>query len=452
MGNLKAFFVGDNSSNINWGGRAASRALLEVLGTEFQISDAIYGSEFSLNSAGFSYVNIPLPKKRAWIYREVVGRRQRYKLCDGVVRLGELCGVKDFVSIDPKETTQNILRSMKREPRLRQIVDGVRKADVVILHGEGDMVFCTPPRREALYLLGIGALGLHLGKKVAFVNAMISDCHSTGRNEGVFSAARDILSRCHAVMVRDWASLEFIRNEMPEVVPNLIPDALFTWFPVINRLRSQVPTNADLIIPFPEEWDNLGRVDLSKPYICIGGCAAAAEDHDRAVEHFARMVNKVKQFGRKVYLTENDGRDAFLRMVAKRTGTAYLPANISVFAGGAILGKASLFISGRYHPTILASLGGTPSVFLETIGHKMHSLQETLDYEHVRQFQTFPSEAECDEMLGLASQYLEEENPYRERIQNVARRRCEEAMTLARLLKQKFMGEITTPEADRGKN
>jgi hypothetical protein len=431
---LKALLIGDNSSNPNWGGRGGSMALYDLLKRRFHVSGAIPGSAFSFSSAGFGYINTLFPKRYDWVFLHLVTNRKKRRLFDYFVRFQEFFGARDFVSIDPEETVRNILASKASHPGIREIFEQVVDADLLVVHGEGDLVFTTPPRREALFLLGMAALGIHLGKKVAFVNALVSDCPSTGRNRDVLSAAQSVLSRCNPVVLRDRQSYDYVTNEMSGIVADLIPDSLFTWFPIIERYRSEIPTNGDLLIPFPEPRESLGKLDFSKPYVCVGGSAGVSGSHERAVEHFSLIVEKVKQLGYQVYLTENDGPDGFLRSVAAKTGAGFIPVTTSVFAAGAILANARLFISGRYHPTILASLGGTPCIFLGSSAHKMFSLQKLLEYDYVHEFPLFPSAAQSEEMVALAKRYLDQGESLRQKIRNVARKRCEEALTLPDLI------------------
>ena len=44
-----------------------------------------------------------------------------------------------------------------------------------------------------------------------------------------------------------------------------------------------------------------------------------------------------------------------------------------------LLANAAVFVSGRWHPSILASTGGTPSVMFSGNSHKMRGLAEILD-------------------------------------------------------------------------
>ncbi len=138
----------------------------------------------------------------------------------------------------------------------------------------------------------------------------------------------------------------------------------------------------------------------------------------------------IRELGYPVYLTENCGGDSFLEEVAASEGVGLIPVYTSVFMAGAILANARLFISGRYHPTILASLGGTPCIFLGSSGHKMHSLQKLLEYEYIREFPVFPLLEDIHEIKELAKTYIERGDPMRDKIKAVAKKRYEEAIRL----------------------
>jgi polysaccharide pyruvyl transferase WcaK-like protein len=437
---MKALLVGDNSSNLNWGGRGGSLALRQVLSQRFDIRDIIPGSMFQLGSYGSGYIQTLLPQRYNWILMHLVANRRKRKLFEYYVRFEELFGAKDFISSEPEQSAENILRYRNKYSLLQEIYRQAYNADLLILNGEGDMVFTTPPRREALFLLGMAALGLRLGKKVAFVNSLLSDCPKTGRNPATLAATRRILAKCHAVVLRDRQSLDLTRETMPEISPSLVPDSLFTWYPVIADSAEHLPRNGDFILPFPERLVDFGKLDFSMPYICVGGSAAAWLKKGMAIRHFSRLVDKLKKLGYPVYLTENCGRDGFLQEVAEKTGTGFIPVYTPILMCGAILANARLFISGRYHPSIFASMGGTPCIFLRSSAHKMHSLQKLLEYEKIREFSVFPNEVETDEMLELSKKYLDQGETLRSTIQGIARKRCAEAMTLPDVIYNKVAG------------
>jgi len=438
---MKTLLVGDNISNPNWGGRAVSITLRQILAGLFPISDAITGDAFLPDVAGFGYVDTLLPARYDWLYLKLRQKQSRSRLCRFYVAVEELAGAKDFVAEEPPETVRNILRYKSRHSKIRQIYEQVAGADLVLINGEGDMVLSTPPRREALFLMGVAELALQLKKKVAFVNSMISDCPMTGQNVKTLNFLRNILSRCAAVTVRDHESLEYLSRQMPEVECAMVPDSVFAWFKAIGESEATIPANGDFIIPFPENTEHLGKLNFERPYICVGGSALAEQDTEKSIKHFSRLVFRLQQLNYPVYLTENCAGDAFLRRVAAATGAGLIPVNTSVYMGAAILANARLFVSGRYHPSIFASLGGTPCIFIESSAHKMESLQRVLEYEQIRQFSLFCSEAEMDEMIERAKNYLRAGDVLRTKIRAIAHRRYEEVCGLAELLCEKLQPE-----------
>ncbi len=447
-GRMRALVVGDNTSSPNWGGRAASLALYQTLAARFEVTGTITGSTFLLPPTGwplpgrdflhpnasFGFVHTLLPGRFNWLFLNLRANRHRRRLFDYYVRLEELYGARDFVAHDPAETAENVLRYRRKLPGLQDIYEKVLNCDVVVVNGEGDVVFATPPERPTLFLLGMAELGLRLNKKVVFVNSIISDSVPSGRNQQTLEFARRTLSRCTAVAARDYESCEYVTKEMPGIECAMIPDSLFSWYALIAANRDAVPRNGDFILPFPENKENLGRLDFSKPYICIGGSALAARDRTKSIEAFTRLVRAVRTLGHPVYLIESCAGDSFLQAVAASERVGIVPVYTSVFMGGAILANARLLISGRYHPSILAALGGTPSIFLGSVAHKMHSLQTLLEYEHVREFPVHASPAELEEIVSLSREYLGAGDALRRKIEGVARKLGDDAMQLTALI------------------
>ena len=148
----------------------------------------------------------------------------------------------------------------------------------------------------------------------------------------------------------------------------------------------------------------------------------------------------MRRFGYRVYLTENDLPDSFLRQVAREKNVGIVPADAPILMCGAVLAHARLFISGRYHPSIFASLGGTPCIFLGSHAHKMGSLSRVLEYDVEREFNAFPDDADVAEIMLLAKQYLDSGETLRTRIRQVAKARSDEAIQLPEFLQRHMNG------------
>ncbi len=431
---MKVLYVGDNSASPNWGGRGAGIALYQLLSGRFQVCGTVPGAAFGLHSAGFGYVGTLLPARYHWVFMHLLAARDKRRLYDWYVRLETLLGAKDCISEDPEESVKNLLRHKSKHPPLDRIFRDALEADILVINGEGDFVFTTPPRREVLFMLAMIQLGLHLEKKVCFINSMISDCPTTGKNQETLERTRDLLAHCDLVTVRDPESLRYVRRQMPGIPCSYIPDALFSWFSIYEADGFNLPNNGDFIIGYPERREYLGRLDFTRPYICIGGGALSASDQKRSKQSYAKLIRTLMKLGYPVYLAENCGRDAFLHELALEMGLGIIPVSSPILLCGSVLANARLFISGRYHPTILASLGGTPCVCLESTAHKMRSLQDVLGYDDPVEFSAFPEDSELEGILARARKCLEGGEGLRTRIRSVARTRCAEARTLPEVI------------------
>jgi len=431
----KILFVGDNRVFVNWG-RGASLALSQLLSLSFQIAGRITGDAFVLGRTELGYIKTFLPPRFSKLFIRLLLNPHKPAIFTWYVKLERWLGAKDFIAEDPAESVDNIIANKHRYPGLARIYDQAVAADAMILDGDGDIIFSNPPRRQTLFLLAMIELGIRLKKPVFLVNTMISDCPTTGRNHQTLAAAKRLFTSCYAVSLRDPESLEYVKQEMPQVKCGYLPDSLFAWFPLFADGMIWPPANGDFILPHPEQDEYWGKLDFSKPYICIGGGAAMGSDNDRAIECYSRLVDAVKELGYAVYLTENDSPDDFLREVARTKNIGMVPANAPILMCGAVLARSRLFISGRYHPSIFAALGGTPCIFLGSHAHKMGSLARVLEYDDPKQFSSFPEDVEISEIISRARSYLAQGETLRERIRNVAKQRCEEVSTLPSLIER----------------
>jgi polysaccharide pyruvyl transferase WcaK-like protein len=435
---MKVFFVGDNRGTVNWG-RAASIALDQLLSTSFEIAGRVTGDFFDLPAAEAGYVGTLLPPRYYRYFKYLMLRRQRWPI-GWYIKLEELSGAKDFIAEDPAVSIDNLLAHRHRYPALAQLYDQAAESDLLVVDGDGDIIFSTPPRRSTLFLLAMIELGIRLKKPVFLVNSMISDCPITGRNNTTLSYGKRLFAQCRAVALRDPESLEYVQREMPETNSSLIPDSLFSWFSLYQNDSSSPPLNGDFLLPHPERAEYWGKLDFSQPYICIGGGALASSQPDRSVKCYGRLVDAIRQLRYRVYLTENDWPDSFLQQVAKEENVGIVPADSPILMCGAVVAHARLFISGRYHPSIFASLGGTPCIFMGSHAHKMASLSRVLDYDVRREFRAFPDDSDVTEIVSTARKYLDQGETLRARIRQVTKLRSDEASQLPAFLQRHMNG------------
>jgi polysaccharide pyruvyl transferase WcaK-like protein len=431
---MKVLFVGDNRTNPSWG-RGASIALSKLLSGSFEISGRVTGDFFDLSTAEAGYIGTLMPAKYYRLFRYILLRRGRRPFA-WYIRLERVFGARDWIAEDPAVSAKNLLTHKHRQPVLAQIYDQAANADLLVIDGDGDIIFSTPPRRQTLFLLAMIELGIQLKKPVFLVNSMISDCPLSGRNNTTLAMARRLFAQCAGMSLRDPESLEYVQQQMPETSACLIPDSLFSWFPLYADGTSHLPSNGDFLLPHPEKNEYWGKLDFSRPYICIGGGALAAGQPDRAAQCYGRLVNAISQLGYSVYLTENDLPDSFLQRVAREKNVGIVPVDAPILLCGAVLANARLFVSGRYHPSIFASLGGTPCIFLGSHAHKMGSLARVLKYDENRQFNAFPDDSDIAEIVSTAQKFLDQGETLRAKIRQAAKLRCDEATALPAFLRR----------------
>lgn len=413
----------------NWG-RGASIALWELLSGSFKINGRVDGDFFVLSADAPGYVNTLTPPRFLNLFQRALLKPNKGRLASWYVKLEHFLGAKDFIAEDPSESVNNLLAYRHQYPVFERIYTQAAESDALVLDGDGDIIFTTPPRRTTLFILAMIELGLRLKKPVFLVNSMISDCPVTGCNQETLKTAAKLFAQCRAVTLRDPESLEYVRAKMPGVNCSYIPDSLFAWFPRFADEKVQPPANGDFLLPHPEKEEHWGKLDFSKPYIVIGGGASSSSNPVRSIECYKGLVDAVKKLGYAVCLAEADFPDAFLQQVSKEKDVGIIPVAAPILMCGAALARARLFISGRYHPSIFASLGGTPCIFLASHAHKMGSLGKVLEYENPCQFDAFPDQSELAKIVDLAKCYVDRGEALRERIRKTAERRCQEVLRL----------------------
>lgn len=82
----------------------------------------------------------------------------------------------------------------------------------------------------------------------------------------------------------------------------------------------------------------------------------------------------------------------------------------------------------------MASLGGTPCVFMSSNSHKTKSLQELLEYDFVHEYYVLPSDEEIDEMAKRTRMLIEQGDNLRKTIQNRSYNLSIEAEKMADIL------------------
>ncbi len=429
MPTREILFVSDTTGYINWGGRGASLALQQWLGRRFENIRTLSG-EYARTPVVIDTV-LPYP-----LASRLLARRRKNVLLKAYCWFERAAGMKeDYIELDPETSAHNILKHKDREI-IGDLYTAICRTDVVVVDGNGDLIFRASPGRIPLFNLAVIEVASLLGKEVHYVNSIFADCPVTGRNERFHQRALSTLSKCSLITLRDPASIRLARDSAPGLKVRLVPDSLFVWYDALQDAAENLPKNGDYVIPFPQERPgHYGRIRFDRPYICLSGSSYAAFFQEKAIEAYTRLAMAVRdKFGMSVYLAPTCQGDLFMYEVAARLSLPILPPEIPIMIAAAIVSRAQVYITGRYHPAIMASMGGTPCVFLAADSHKTSSLQEVLEYEDVRVFSALPTFDECDQICDLAAEQVKRGEELRSRIRRAAHDRAQEAQELADLI------------------
>jgi polysaccharide pyruvyl transferase WcaK-like protein len=430
---MNLLYVGDNRNRANWGCRATSIALRQLLDKNFKVNKVIYGNYVAFDMKAGLGNEIFFPEK---VYRKIINlvfkQNTEPQIFQKLLQFSE--NRNDYLTLDCKKNLQNFLKYQGKNENIDFLYNAVLECNSIVINSEGSFIFSNPPRRDTLFFLLLADLANHLGKKIYFVNGMISDCPRTGHNATIFEYTTQKFIESSFVSLRDKRSFNVLKSANLNINCNYIPDALFSWYRYFQYYQYPKIINGDFLIPYPENESYFGKLDFSEPYICVGGSSLAAWDQKKAIPIYVELINTLKNIGINIVLVECCDGDRFLQEVALNTNIPIVPLQTPILMGATVLANAQIFISGRYHPSIMASLGGTPCIFLGSNSHKTRSLQEVLEYENVVEFSAYPSLQECQEILKMAQAVLEKGQERRNEIITVVQKLATEAETVVNFI------------------
>jgi polysaccharide pyruvyl transferase WcaK-like protein len=419
----------DTSDRTNWGARGAHVATYRLFSKAFENVERLPGSEQERVRA----VNFTLPD---FISKRLRGRQDRYWFADAYVKLEHRLGARpDFIDPRPEVSLRNILGNLD-DDHIRSLYEAVRAHDMIVVDGNGDMIFKEKPRRTLLADLAIVELADHFDKEIYYVNSIFADCSITGRNEPLADRCLKTLKKCDAVTFREPRSLQLAQEMDEELDAEWIPDSMFYWHDELADSDRQLPESGDFVMPFTREAEaDYGELDFKAPYICVTGGSRAAAAPEKAFDGYCRLVERLRRLEHPLYLVPTGAGDQrFLPDVAQETDTPLIPAEVPVLMGGAIVANARLFVTGRYHPAIMAAAGGTPCVFLGADSHKTSSVQSLLGYDETHTFSAIPGPEEWSEILERGRALMNQGRDLRERIQQASKECAQEVTRLVSIV------------------
>lgn len=387
----------------NFGCRTTGNALGEMLevNNTMEQYDALESAIY--NGAWSNYARPPI-KDGGIIPRAIYNRL--FKIRNDIPKIFHMVqhidkifgGTHDYITNDPDQSVKNYRSFIRSNPKLSTLQDKINESNGIIINGEGTLIFGRPTQRDALYLLFVIALAKILKKPVYLLNAMVTSCPYNGEDETLIRKAIPLLKYCKIVALRESYSYEYVASLVGEENIRLIPDALFTWGPRIRYCAKAVRQEPRLCIAHPDNLQN-NNFSFERPYICVSGSSSAWRYKDKIQDQFANLINALKSISLEIFCIETCDGDSFLREVAKRCNVFFLPKQTPIMAAMGVLGGAQVYITGRYHPAIMASANGVPCTFLTSNSHKTASIQKLLGYKHIEEYPVCPTKEDVTEIL-----------------------------------------------------
>ncbi|HKX78280.1 MAG TPA: polysaccharide pyruvyl transferase family protein [Novosphingobium sp.] len=401
---MRLTLVADNSTSSNWGCRATSFALREVLSRKHEFVASI---DRALLQAPLTFRSRVPPR---W-HQEAVRRFHRPRIVrmpavgSAAVRALGMLGGYWLPSHDVEQEADILWSARHSSPKARQIHAAIEPCDAIVVNGEGEMIFSSPARPTLLQTLAICLLAHRMGKQVFWLNGIISLAPDSPLNRATVSLAGRVLADAR-IVVRDPLSLSVACDLFAGHVEEMVPDALFSWS---HRFAPEagLPYDASRLTAWFDRT-GAGRPPCTDdPFLVLSGSSLSAKDQIRAAACYTRLAERLKGLGLPVLLVETCIGDKFLREVGRRTDLPVLGVDVPIMAGAAILANARAFVSGRWHPGIMAAMGGTPSVVMGSNSHKTRALPQMLRSPDSTEHSAFPDEAAVEEIVAATKLRLE---------------------------------------------
>lgn len=245
-------------------------------------------------------------------------------------------------------------------------------ADIVIINGEGSIVKGTD-KNGYYHLGGLYVLFFaYLSKKMFDTETYMINHTVDPQNRDIFHIIEKVYPLLNGVYVREPLSLRMLEKYCDYHDAIYVPDALFSF----ESDDSWEPTNYIK-----------SHIDFSKPYICIGDSSGFYTDMDNLFDiekMYDELIPKLRKICPQVIFVVGFGK--YYSPVMKAVRNNKVPFlcihNSSYIDLFHVLKKAEIFISGRWHTSILSLIAKTPILLFGSDSHKTEALYEMINYPY----------------------------------------------------------------------
>jgi len=248
-------------------------------------------------------------------------------------------------------------------------------ADIIYINGEGNVVNGTDKygvyRIGALYILFLAYVAKkHFNKYCAIINHTVDP-----NNEDAEEIIKNVYPLLDYIAVREPYSIKTL-HKMGIKNVELVPDALFTFVPDTDK-NSWKPS------------DILNKeIDFTRPYICIGDSSGIKSRTNEVkwdvYDIYSKLIKQLRTITPQIVFVDgfNGGHESINRIVKENKIGRINLENCNYKELYHVLSNAEIFISGRWHASILSLLAGTPILLWGADSHKTRGLYPLIDYPY----------------------------------------------------------------------
>lgn len=407
---MKALYFNDLRNLPNFGCRSTGASLEEILLSNGLIVDRVEGLDSVNNSGWDSYAKDPIriggPKIARRIYsRAWRGRHAKPYIYKIISRLDSIARAKhDYITPSPAKSVELFLELAGQDDYYKQLLNRLEDADLVVINGEGTLIFSRDTKRDALYLLFVIELGRALGKPVFLFNAMVTSCPYEPPTATQLADYSLTLSKCSHIATREKHSFIYTKSLVPASLVGLTPDALFTWHSRYRWYRDNIKGWASSTFFYQSDKDIRDATQSS--YVTLSASSSAWRYGGQGLEAYLSLASSLLKKDMNLVLVETCAGDGILRSVSDQLGVPLVSKESSLDILAAIISGSSLYISGRYHPGIASYCADIPCIFMGSNSHKTLSVQEVVGIERPSEYNACPNPEEINAITKEALDVL----------------------------------------------
>lgn len=377
----KILFVGDLRTAYNYGAIATTEALMDL------VEDVAKDAEIRYIDARYFWGNAPQNGYQQINYKEQIQNQKLFK--NGVKNWKKKTKLHKYLT-EKKDEERRKLGLFDTSPTRYDMYDfAVKKikngemwqyeksqiewAEVVIVNSEGNIVNGIDKhgryRHGGRYVLFFEYLTKVIFNKPCYVINHTVD----PKNRDIKKIISEIYPLLDSVCLREKKSIRLL-NEWGIQNAKYVPDALWSH---------DFETDEEVKCPV-----SLKGFDFSKPYICIGDSSGILNRYStvkwNVVETYTSLITQLRKVCPNIIFVDgfNGTNKAINKVIKKNKLKSVTLSDCNYHELFYVLRSAKVFISGRWHASIISLMAKTPIVLWGADSHKTEALYDEIGYNY----------------------------------------------------------------------